>query len=225
MPGRGWQSGPVRHARRCILPEGRSLVARFCTGGACADGPVVQDYLTVNGMPHAHRQRETDGRTMRPICETACHTAVKRSADGSLANGARERPERQAGGRPPPILFQACSGGPMQNAIQPLSGIEQCCEVCIRCARMCMQELHQHCLTSGGRHAAAPHVQVMSDCSEICKTTANFLTRGSPRHGSVCRLCAAICDDCAESCATLDDMQMCVDACRACAASCRSLAA
>ncbi|WP_371830931.1 four-helix bundle copper-binding protein [Ochrobactrum teleogrylli] len=46
----------------------------------------------------------------------------------------------------------------------------------------------------------------------------------SPIHNELCRLCARICDDCAESCRALDGMEECVAACQRCAASCREMA-
>lgn len=113
----------------------------------------------------------------------------------------------------------------MQPATSPVSEIDRCCALCLRCAETCVRHLHHHCLPAGGRHAAAPHVQVMTDCSGICRLAADFMMRGSPHHWEVCGVCAAICDECAESCAALEDMQACVDACRACAAACRDMAA
>lgn len=102
---------------------------------------------------------------------------------------------------------------------------DHCGELCLACATTCSRALYRHCLTVGGRHAAAPHVQLMTDCSEICTVAANFMTRGSSRHTRLCAICADICQACADDCATLEGMEDCVSACRQCAAACRAMAA
>lgn len=102
---------------------------------------------------------------------------------------------------------------------------DECSARCADCARACVTALYRHCLTAGGRHVAAPHVQLMTDCSEICTVAASFMNRGSPRHTRICAVCADICEACADDCATLDGMEDCVAACRRCAESCRAMAA
>jgi hypothetical protein len=163
---------------------------------------------------------EADDDVMRPRCEATCRKAVEQ---GAAQEGARcaGTSWRHASAHPLPIF--PVGGEIMSSAAQPMSMIDQCGELCLRCARICQQELYRHCLTAGGRHATAPHVQVMTDCSAICQLAAGFLQRGSPRHWEVCGVCASICDDCADSCAGLDGMQACVEACRACAAACRAM--
>ena len=103
---------------------------------------------------------------------------------------------------------------------------QTCIAACTECHRVCLDTLTRHCLVKGGAHAAPDHVRMMLDCAAICQTSADFMIRGSPRHGAVCQVCASICAACAESCARFDDpaMRACAEACRACAVACRRMA-
>lgn len=76
----------------------------------------------------------------------------------------------------------------------------------------------------GGEHARPEHMKLMLDCADICRTAADFMLRGSPRHGMICQSCAEICEACAEDCERIGEMTECVEACRACAESCREMA-
>lgn len=114
----------------------------------------------------------------------------------------------------------------MRSATMPMNDeLDRCVEICTTCARTCLRTLYRHCLPMGGAHASEPHVQVMTDCSEVCRLAADFMIRGSPRHGWVCALCAELCQACADECATMDGMEACVTACRRCADACRAMAA
>ena len=79
----------------------------------------------------------------------------------------------------------------------------------------------------GRPHAAAAHIELLRDCAEICRTSADFLLRASKNHSITCGACAVVCEACADDCAAFnddDDMRRCADTCRRCAASCRSMA-
>jgi hypothetical protein len=85
-----------------------------------------------------------------------------------------------------------------------------------------------YCLRQGGRHAEANHIRLMLDCVEICQTSADFMIRASDLHKHTCAACAAVCDRCAQDCASFTDsaeMQRCADMCKRCADSCRQMAA
>lgn len=103
--------------------------------------------------------------------------------------------------------------------------LRECIEVCTHCHQVCEQMIFQHCLKVGGKHAEAAHLTLMADCAQICALSADFMTRGSPRHALTCRLCAEICTACAEDCQRIGDMAECVEACRHCAETCRAMAA
>lgn len=94
------------------------------------------------------------------------------------------------------------------------------------CHTICLETVN-YCLTKGGEHANPDHIKLLLDCSEICQTAGNFMTRQSPLHTETCRVCAEICDRCAESCEQMGDdeqMRRCAETCRRCAEACREMA-
>lgn len=92
------------------------------------------------------------------------------------------------------------------------------------CIRTCL-ECYQACLAASvGRD---PELSLLlQDCADVCALSAHVMIRNSPRHVDTCGLCADICDDCAEACASQrDDRQLtrCAEICWRCAESCREM--
>lgn len=114
----------------------------------------------------------------------------------------------------------------MQSHSTNQSDLEQCAELCHECADACLR-LIPHCLTLGGSHASASHINMLIDCAAICTTSHSFLHRRSPLHEHTCRACASICASCAEDCERFaqgdSHMSGCADQCRRCAEACRSM--
>jgi hypothetical protein len=108
----------------------------------------------------------------------------------------------------------------------PDQQMRDCIQECQRCHDICMETI-THCLEMGGDHAEPGHIQLLSDCAEICQTSANFMLRTSDFHGQVCGVCAEVCERCAEDCERFEDdemMQQCAEICRSCARSCSEMA-
>jgi hypothetical protein len=110
--------------------------------------------------------------------------------------------------------------------------MRHCAEVCHRCHTVCLETI-SHCLHLGGDHADPHHIRLMMDCVQICRTSEDFLLRGSDLHAHTCRACAVICDRCAQDCDRLaraggdgaDMMRSCAEECRRCAQSCQRMSA
>ena len=106
--------------------------------------------------------------------------------------------------------------------------LQECIGHCSGCHNLCLDTV-AHCLDLGGKHASREHVGLLLDCAEICRTSADFMLRGSSFSSQTCALCADVCQRCAEDCERLgpDDevMQHCAELCRRCAAACRDMAA
>ena len=106
--------------------------------------------------------------------------------------------------------------------------MDECIRNCTECHTICVKTV-THCLGVGGKHADQAHIRMLLDCAQICATSADFMTRGSPLHRLTCGACAEICQQCADDCERMagGDQQMlqCVEMCRRCAASCRDMAA
>lgn len=111
----------------------------------------------------------------------------------------------------------------MSNLTPP--ELKTCIQLCWECRDTCQSTLFNYCLKEGGHHVAEAHVKLMADCIQICQASADFMTRGSAMHASVCAACADICQACATSCAEMDDdvMKACAEACRRCAEECRKM--
>ncbi len=105
--------------------------------------------------------------------------------------------------------------------------MQQCIDHCTKCHRICAETL-SHCLQLGGKHAELSHIRLLLDCAQICRTSADFMIRGSDLHPRVCALCADLCERCAQDCERVDrndaQMEACVDLCRRCAETCRRMA-
>jgi Domain of Unknown Function (DUF326) len=110
--------------------------------------------------------------------------------------------------------YQSNKQQDLQQAIQ--SGSE--------CYQTCLATL-SHCLSMGGEHANAPHIQAMYDCAEICQLAVSYMVRSSPMYGRLNLLCAEVCTRCANQCEQMmgDDEQMrtCAVTCRKCADICQ----
>lgn len=108
------------------------------------------------------------------------------------------------------------------------TAMDACITACRDCEQACL-ETHEHCLELGGEHASKEHITLLSDCAQICATSAAFMMRGSQHHTGVCGACAEVCDACAESCESMgggdETMKRCAEACRTCAEECRKMAA
>ena len=107
---------------------------------------------------------------------------------------------------------------------QPMT-LQECVADCLRTHASCI-ETARYCLDNPRVGVTPVHLSLLTDCAEICQTTANFLIRRSVQHGTMCRACADVCDACAAECEKFaSDAQMagCARTCRECAKSCRDM--
>jgi hypothetical protein len=105
--------------------------------------------------------------------------------------------------------------------------MKACISNCLSCAAVCLQTV-TYCLQKGGPHAAPDHIRLLEDCVQICKTSADFMLRGSALHARTCAVCAEVCERCAVDCERMGDdavMKACAETCRRCADSCRKMSA
>lgn len=107
------------------------------------------------------------------------------------------------------------------------SEMQQCIKDCLDCYQSCVQTVQQ-CLTKGGKHAEPDHLTLLYDCASVCRVSADWMMRGSPRHHQTCRLCAELCRECAQDCRKFagdKEMARCAEACDRCFKSCEKMAA
>ncbi len=94
------------------------------------------------------------------------------------------------------------------------------------CFKTCARTL-QYCLERGDEHVNPDHINLLMDCSDICKSATVLMLRRSDYAAEICELCAEICERCADSCETFENdeaMQECAKVCRECADSCHDVA-
>lgn len=104
--------------------------------------------------------------------------------------------------------------------------MRRCIDNCEDCHGICL-ETAMYCLRMGGPHAAPDHIRLLLDCAAACRTSADFMLRGSEFHGRVCAVCADVCERCAADCERFggdEQMKACAEVCRRCAQSCREMA-
>lgn len=104
--------------------------------------------------------------------------------------------------------------------------MQQCIQNCLDCHSICLNTI-AYCLQQGGMHSELVHIRLLTDCAQICSTSAHFMLRGSNFHARICGACAEVCQACAAECDRMgDDAQMkaCANMCRRCAESCRNMA-
>ena len=110
-------------------------------------------------------------------------------------------------------------------ANQQQKEMQDCINLCWTCRAECQNVFFNYCLPRGGEHAEEDHAKLMADCIQICQTAADFMTRQSALHASICAACADVCEDCAESCEEIGgkEMKHCAETCRSCAEACRAM--
>jgi hypothetical protein len=105
--------------------------------------------------------------------------------------------------------------------------MEQCIENCTNCHRICLETAARHFRGDRPPQLEEAIVRLLLDCAEICRTSADFMIRGSELHAHTCRACAAVCARCADECDRMGDdpyMAACSEICRRCALSCADMA-
>ena len=103
---------------------------------------------------------------------------------------------------------------------------QTCIEACLKCAAIC-----NHCASSCAQEddvkMMARCIQLDMECAAICYASAQLMSLGSDKAKDICRLCAAICNECGNECAKheTEHCQECAAACKKCAEECEKMAA
>lgn len=113
---------------------------------------------------------------------------------------------------------------PATSLMQSGNQHQTCIDSCVKCAQIC-QECLVMCLQEADVNARMNCIKALQDCSEICTTTACYMSRSSMNIKEICDACATVCEKCATECDAFKDQhcQTCADTCRQCASECRSM--
>jgi hypothetical protein len=105
--------------------------------------------------------------------------------------------------------------------------VETLYEACIRACRTCAMDCEVCLKEMLGKesHNACP--ACCYECIALCDLCAQVLVHNSPYALEYCRLCASVCDWCAEQCGAHKHAhcKQCAESCRQCARACRAILA
>jgi hypothetical protein len=97
-----------------------------------------------------------------------------------------------------------------------LQELNACVSVCNVCYNACLNEEDVSMMTRC--------IELDRECADICQLTASILSRDSENADKYLKLCADLCDICADECKkhTYEHCKECARACSSCAALCRT---
>jgi hypothetical protein len=96
--------------------------------------------------------------------------------------------------------------------------LNRCANECNHCFSACLEEEDVKMMTRC--------IELDRECADICQLAASLLARGSENAESYLKVCAEICEACAEECAKHDNehCKRCAEICSQCAEHCNQYA-
>jgi hypothetical protein len=107
------------------------------------------------------------------------------------------------------------------NSTQPAIDYKACIDACQACIMAC-HSCAAACLQEPDVKKMAACIAQDLECAQVCELAAASMARHSPHVPAICRLCAEICQACADECGkhSHGHCQTCAAACQQCAMSC-----
>lgn len=101
---------------------------------------------------------------------------------------------------------------------------QKCIDACNRCTQTCYECLTM-CLNEPDVRTRKGCISILMECACICKESSAFMSLDAKYAIDLCRLCAVICENCAEECSAFSDdhCQNCADECNFCATECKMM--
>lgn len=102
---------------------------------------------------------------------------------------------------------------------------QKCIDACNTCAQAC-HECIKLCLNEPDVEARKCCIGMLMECACICQESAAFMSMDAQHVKESCKLCATICEKCAQECRMFKDTHCirCADECNACANECKMMA-
>ena len=99
-----------------------------------------------------------------------------------------------------------------------------CIDACTKCAQACT-ECKVACLKEPDVKNRLKCIGILSECACLCKESASFMAMDAKYAKDLCRLCATVCEDCANECGMFkeDHCIKCAKECRSCADECTAM--
>ncbi|MDD2586691.1 MAG: four-helix bundle copper-binding protein [Syntrophomonadaceae bacterium] len=121
-----------------------------------------------------------------------------------------------------------------------LDACAKCVQACYECFNACVNEpdadVTKNCTCSQSlilAPAAIPNatarkncMSILLECALICQQAVAYMSMDAQYAKDLCKLCATICDKCAQDCEMFKDdhCQKCAQVCKTCATECRNMA-
>ena len=102
--------------------------------------------------------------------------------------------------------------------------VKECIDLCLECHSTATATV-AYILE---RKLRADRLGTLLDAADMCRTTADFMLRGSELEERVCDVCSEVCEWAAQMCEQMgedDQIRRCAAICRRCAKACREMAA
>lgn len=96
-----------------------------------------------------------------------------------------------------------------------------CIDACLNAAALCTHCANA-CVKEDDPKMMVDCIQLSMECAALCFATAQLMSLGSATAKDLARLCAALCDRCADECSkqSSDHCLECAQACTQCADAC-----
>lgn len=101
---------------------------------------------------------------------------------------------------------------------------QKCIDTCNRCAQACYECL-KACLNEPDVQARRNCISMLLECATICNQASAFMAMDAQHSKELCKLCATICEKCANDCRMFKDdhCTKCADECANCARECNMM--
>ncbi|AYD39644.1 four-helix bundle copper-binding protein [Clostridium fermenticellae] len=112
----------------------------------------------------------------------------------------------------------------MNTATMSINKYQQCIDECNKCAQKCY-ECFKACLNEPDVQNRKNCISVLIECAQMCQMSASLMSMDSCSVKEHCRICANICDKCAQECGMFKEQhcQICMQECKKCADECRNM--
>ncbi|MDS1003065.1 four-helix bundle copper-binding protein [Clostridium sporogenes] len=101
---------------------------------------------------------------------------------------------------------------------------QACIYACSRCAQACYECLNA-CLNEQDANPRKNCIKMLMECAKMCEMSVGLMAMNGQFAKDHCKLCATICDKCAQECKMVQDehCQKCAQECTTCAEECNRM--
>ncbi len=102
---------------------------------------------------------------------------------------------------------------------------QKCIDECNKCAQACY-ECFEACLNEPDLNERRNCVKMLVECARMCEMSSGLMAMSGQYTREHCKLCATVCDTCAQECSKFKDdhCSKCAEECRTCSDECKNMA-